>query len=64
MSVTTNPTAKIDTQGVVAIIVVGGTVAVAVTALMKNADPSQILGVMTPLAAAVVGFFFGVKSQQ
>ena len=53
-----------DVQGIIALSVVGGAFLIAGVAIVKGADVAQILGNVLPLASLVVGFYFGVKSQQ
>lgn len=53
-----------DVQGILAISVVGGAFAVAAVAIVKGADVMSVLNSVLPLAATIVGFYFGIKSQQ
>jgi hypothetical protein len=53
-----------DVQGIIALGVVGGAFTLAGVAIFKGADVMSVLNSVLPLASMVVGFFFGVKSQQ
>ena len=53
-----------DVQGIIALSVVGGAFGIAGVALVKGADVTTVLNSVLPLASMVVGFYFGVKSQQ
>jgi fucose permease len=53
-----------DVQGILAIAVVGGAFVTAAVAIIKGADVTTILNSILPLASVVVGFYFGIKSQQ
>ena len=53
-----------DVQGIIALVVVGGAFAIAGVALVEGADVTTVLNSVLPLASMVVGFYFGVKSQQ
>lgn len=53
-----------DVQGILAIAVIGGAFVTAAVAIIKGADVTTILNSVLPLASVVVGFYFGVKSQQ
>ncbi len=53
-----------DVQGIMGLGVVGGAFALAAVAIAKGADAATVLNAFLPLAGTIVGFYFGIKSQQ
>ena len=53
-----------DIQGILALIIIGAILVVSAIALLKGADPLMVLDKLLLLGAVVVGFYYGVKSQQ
>jgi len=56
-----------DIQGILALLVTGGLLAIvgfAMTKVGSLQDALSVVNVIAPLAALVLGFYFGVKSQQ
>jgi hypothetical protein len=53
-----------DVQGIIGLGVVGGSFAIAAVAIVTGANAANILSMFLPLAATIVGFYFGQKSQQ
>jgi hypothetical protein len=53
-----------DIQGIIACIITGGTMVLEGIAMFKGVDPMQILQIDIGILGSIVGFYFGVKSQQ
>ena len=53
-----------DVQGIMGLGVVGGAFVLAAVAIARGADAASILNAFLPLAGTIVGFYFGIKSQQ
>lgn len=55
-----------DIQGMIGIVVVGGTFGIAGAAIAlspTSANALQVLSTVLPLAGTIIGFYFGQKSQ-
>ena len=53
-----------DIQGIIALGVVGGAFAIAGVAIATGTAAASVLASVLPLASVVVGYYFGMKSQQ
>ncbi|MGA8903667.1 MAG: hypothetical protein WB661_01520 [Candidatus Bathyarchaeia archaeon] len=54
-----------DIQGILALVFVGGTLGIAGVAIaIVPASALQVLAEVLPLTGTVIGYYFGVKSQQ
>lgn len=53
-----------DMQGIIGIVVVGGTLGIAAAAIATGASALQVLSTVLPLTGTIIGFYFGQKSQQ
>ena len=53
-----------DIQGILALLVIISVFVIAAVAIIKGADVIQILNSFLPMATLVLGFYYGVKSQQ
>jgi hypothetical protein len=53
-----------DIQGIIALGVVGGAFAIAGIAIATGTAAASVLASVLPLASVVVGYYFGMKSQQ
>lgn len=53
-----------DVQGIIACVFTIGTIVLEGVAMLKGVEPMQILQVDIGILGSIVGFYFGVKSQQ
>lgn len=53
-----------DIQGILALVVVGGTFGIAAVAIALGTAAATVLSAVLPLAGTIIGFYYGQKSQQ
>lgn len=53
-----------DIQGILALVFVGGTLAVAAVAMAFPTSATQVLAEILPLTGTIIGYYYGQKSQQ
>ena len=53
-----------DVQGILALVVVGGTFAIAGVAIILGTSAATVLSAVLPLSGTIIGFYYGQKSQQ
>jgi hypothetical protein len=53
-----------DVQGILALVVVGGTFAIAAVAIVLGTSAATVLAAVLPLSGTIIGFYYGQKSQQ
>jgi hypothetical protein len=53
-----------DIQGILALVFVGGTLAIGAVAIATGASAQQVLSEVLPLTGTIIGYYYGQKSQQ